>query len=95
MCPVKSKCTRNKDGRRISRWEHEDIMDAMAWRVHDHPEIMQLRQQLAEHPFGTLKRWWSQGYFLCRGLKKVKAEMSLSGLAYTLRRTITILGVPK
>jgi transposase len=94
-CPVKSKCTRNKEGRRLSRWEHEEIMDAMAQRVRDHPEILQLRQQLAEHPFGTLKRAMNHGYFLCRGLKKVRAEMSLSVLAYNLKRAINILGVSK
>jgi len=78
----------------------------MARRVREHPDKIKLRQQLAEHPFGTLKRWWSQGYFLCRGLKKVKVEMSLSVLAYNLRRAtlaptalaqcgVNILGVPK
>jgi hypothetical protein len=67
----------------------------MAQRVRDHPEIMPLRMQLAEHPFGTLKRGWHHGYFLCRGLKKVATEMSLSVMAYNLKRAVNILGVPK
>jgi hypothetical protein len=94
-CPLKSQCTRNKRNRRITRAGYEDALDRMAQRVRDHPEIMQLRMQLAEHPFGTLKRAWHHGFFLCRGLKKVAAEMSLSVLAYNLKRAINILGVPK
>jgi transposase len=93
--PLKSQCTRNKRNRRITRAEYELALDRMAQRVHDHPEIMQLRMQLAEHPFGTLKRAWHHGFFLCRGLKKVAVEMSLSVLAYNLKRAVNILGVPK
>jgi hypothetical protein len=94
-CPLKSQCTRNQRNRRITRAGYEDALDRMAQRVRDHPEIMQWRMQLAEHPFGTLKRGWHHGYFLCRGLKKVAAEMSLSVLAYNLKRAVNILGVPK
>jgi len=95
ICPLKSQCTRNKRNRRITRAGYEDALDRMAQRVRNHPEIMQLRMQLAEHPFGTLKRAWHHGFFLCRGLKKGAAEMSLSVLAYNLKRAINILGVPK
>jgi transposase len=35
----------------------------------------------------------NQGYFLMRGLTKVRAEMSLTILAYNLKRVINILGV--
>jgi len=65
----------------------------MAQRVAEHPEIMKLRKQLVEHPFGTLKRGWQHGYFLLKRLAKVKGEMALSILAYNLRRVLNILGV--
>jgi hypothetical protein len=94
-CPLKSHCTRNKENRRITRAEYEGALDRLAGRVREHPEKVKLRQQLAEHPFGTLKWAFNQGYFLLRGLDKVKVEMSLSVLAYNLRRAINILGVPK
>jgi transposase len=94
-CPLKLKCTRNKRNRRITRAGYEGALDRMALRVRNHPEIMPLRMQLAEHPFGTLKRAWHHGFFLCRGLKKVAAEMSLSVMAYNLKRAVNILGVPK
>lgn len=46
-----------------------------------------------EHPFGTIKRWRDQGYFLMRGKQKVSAEASLTVLAYNITRAINILGV--
>jgi hypothetical protein len=93
-CELKSKCSINKRGRRrITRWVNEAILEAMARRVAEHPEKMELRRCLAEHPFGTIKRVMNQGYFLMRGLTKVGAETSLTILAYNLKRVINILGV--
>ena len=46
-----------------------------------------------EHPFGTIKQWMNQGAFLTKGLEKVRAEFSLTALAYNLRRAINIRGV--
>jgi hypothetical protein len=56
---------------------------------------MKLRKRLAEHPFGTIKRTWNQGFFLTRGLQSVSTEMSLTALAYNLKRAIQVLGVPR
>jgi macrodomain Ter protein organizer (MatP/YcbG family) len=94
-CEARTLCTRNKAGRRIKRWRDEHLLEEMAQRVTANPAIMKLRQALAEHPFGTLKRGMNQGYFLLRRLVKVRGEMSLSLLAYNLKRVITILGVEK
>jgi transposase len=93
QCALKEKCTRNKEGRRITRWVHEEIIEQTQQRVKDNPEMMQQRKQLVEHPFGTIKHWWDQGHFLMCGLEKVRAEFSLSALAYNLKRVINILGV--
>lgn len=92
-CALKPQCTRNKDHRRISRWAHEHVHEAMAKRVAEHPETLRQRKSLVEHPFGTMKRWMDQGYFLMRGLEKVRAEMSLTVFAYNLKRAMRILGV--
>ena len=94
-CPIKSRCTTNQRGRRISRWVDEKLLEDMARRVRARPELMRRRQQLSEPPFGTIKRAMNQGYFLTRGLHKVGAEMSLTVLSYNLKRAINILGVPK
>lgn|SRR5574341_6685 len=94
-CPIKSKCTTNQRGRRISRWVDEKLLADMARRVRARPELMRRRQQLSEPPFGTIKRAMNQGYFLMRGLHKVGAEMSLTILSYNLKRVINIIGVKK
>jgi transposase len=94
-CPLKPKCTRNMRGRRITRWVDEHLLEAMQARVQAEPEKVGLRKQLAEHPFGTIKQAMNQGYFLMRGLHKVRAEMALTVMAYNLKRAIKILGVPK
>jgi transposase len=93
-CELRSKCSINKKGiRSIKRWADEAILEAMAGRIAENPEKVELRKGLAEHPFGTIKRTMNQGYFLMRGLIKVGAEMSLTVLAYNLKRVINILGV--
>jgi len=95
LCRLKPRCTRSRGNRRITRWVDEAILEAMAERVKAHPEKVKLRKCLVEHPFGTIKRHWNQGFFLTRGLTKVKAEMSLTVLAYNIQRVVKILGVPR
>ena len=92
-CQLKPKCTRNKESRRITRWINEDILESMEKRVTANPLMMEYRKQLVEHPFGTMKRWMDQGYFLTRGLGKVRTEFSLTVLAYNIKRVINIIGV--
>ena len=96
-CELRSKCSINKKGIRggLQRWVDEAILEAMARRMAEHPEKVELRKCLVEHPFGTIKRAMNQGYFLMRGLSKVGAETSLTILAYNLRRVMNILGVRK
>lgn len=48
-----------------------------------------------EHVFGTLKHWMGSAHFLTRGLAHVSTEMSLSVLAYNLKRVLSIIGMPK
>ena len=94
-CALKPKCTGNQRGRRITRWVDEHLLEAMQARVQAESEKVGLRKQLAEHPFGTIKRPWNQGYFLMRGLEKARAEMALTVLAYNLKRAIKILGLSR
>jgi hypothetical protein len=95
-CELRSGCSINKKGiRAIKRWVDEAILEAMARRIAEHPEKVELRKCLAEHPFGTIKRAMNQGYFLMRGLSKVGAETSLTILAYNLKRVMNILGMRK
>jgi transposase len=91
QCPLKSKCSKNKQPRRIYRWVHEEVMEELNRRMHDHPEMIKRRKGLVEHPFGTLKHGMDHGYFLLRGKPKVSAEMALSVLSYNLKRTLNIV----
>jgi transposase len=94
-CALQSRCTRNQDGRKLTRWVHEDLLDDMALRLREQPALFRQRKALAEHPFGTMKRGMDQGYFLLKGLRKVRGEFSLTVLAYNLKRVINLLGVPR
>ncbi len=91
-CAIKSRCTTGKE-RRIKRWEHEAVLDAMQRRLDQVPQAMILRRQSVEHPFGTVKAWMGSTHFLTKTLKRVSTEMSLQVLAYNMKRVIAILGV--
>jgi hypothetical protein len=90
-CALKPKCTPAKE-RRVKRWEHEAVLDAMQERLDRAPGSMRVRRQTAEHPFGTIKAWMGATHFRLRTLEKVRTEMSLHVLAYNLKRMIAILG---
>ncbi len=90
-CELKSKCTPSKQ-RRIRRWEHEAVLDAMQKRLDAVKNAMLIRKQTVEHPFGTIKSWMGATHFLSKSLERVRTEMSLHVLAYNLKRTIQIMG---
>jgi len=91
-CTLKSKCTTGKE-RRISRWEHEAVLEAVQARLARNPDKMRLRRQTVEHPFGTIKSWMGSTHFQMKTLKHVSAEMALHVLAYNMKRVMRILGV--
>ncbi len=92
-CELKPGCTPEKL-RRIRRWEHEEVIEAMQRRLDRMPDAMRVRRQTVEHVFGTIKGWMGRGHFLTRRLSNVGTEMSLHVLAYNLKRAMAILGVP-
>ena len=77
------------------RWEYQDAVDRLRARLvgSGGKEKVRLRRMLVEHPFGTMKRAFNQGYLLLKGLRKVKGEVGFTMLAYNMRRAINILGV--
>ncbi|MEN8207274.1 MAG: IS1182 family transposase [Pseudomonadota bacterium] len=91
-CALKSQCTTGKE-RRVTRWEHEAILEAMQDRLDRDPENMRVRRETVEHPFGTIKSWMGSTHFQMRTLKHVSTEMSLHVLAYNLKRAMSILGI--
>ncbi len=91
-CALKDKCTTGRE-RRITRWEHEHILEAVQRRLDEHPEKMRQRRETVEHPFGTIKYWMGYTHFQTKTLKKVGTEMALHVLAYNLKRVMNIMGI--
>uniref|UniRef100_UPI00180D6837 IS1182 family transposase n=1 Tax=Methylibium sp. TaxID=2067992 RepID=UPI00180D6837 len=91
-CPIKAQCT-TSGNRRIRRWEHEAVTEAVQARLDRWPGAMTLRKRTIEHVFGTLKHWMGSTHFLTRRLTGVSTEMSLHVLAYNLKRVIAMLGI--
>jgi transposase len=91
-CALKDQCTTGKE-RRISRWEHEHLVEDVQRRLDENPEAMRQRRETVEHPFGTIKMWMGATHFLMKRLNNVKTKMALSVLAYNLTRVMNIVGI--
>ena len=91
-CAIKDRCTTGKE-RRITRWQHEHVLEAVEQRLDENPDAMRVRRQTVEHPFGTIKSWMGATHFQTRTLKRVATEMALHVLAYNLKRVINIMGI--
>ena len=90
-CPIEKTCTSGKE-RRITRWEHEHVLEAVQRRLDEHPEKMRQRRETVEHPFGTLKARMGATHFLMKTIPKVATEMALHVLAYNMTRVMSIMG---
>ena len=91
-CAMKEACTTGKE-RRITRWEHEHVLEALQKRLDEDPQAMRRRRETVEHPFGTIKARMGATHFLMKGLNNVRSEMALHVLAYNLTRVINIMGI--
>ena len=91
-CAIKQSCTTGKE-RRITRWEHEHLLETVQRRLDEHPEKMRQRRETVEHPFGTIKARMGATHFLMKTLPRVAAEMALHVLAYNLTRVMNIMGI--
>ena len=97
-CPhYMGSCTHDRKGRHVIRTEFDAAMEAMRLRTNtpEGRQILRFRQELVEHPFGTIKRGFHQGYLLLRGLRKTAGEMGLTLTAYNLRRALNLVGTPR
>ena len=91
-CAIKRRCTIGKE-RRITRWEHEQVLETVQKRLDKNPQAMRQRRETAEHPFGTLKMRMGATHFLMKRLPRVATEMVLHVLAYNLTRVLNIMGI--
>jgi hypothetical protein len=90
-CVIKDKCTTGKQ-RRITRWEHEHLLEDVQRRLDENPQAMRTRRETVEHPFGTIKARMGATHFAMKTLKNVRTEMALHVLVYNLTRVMNILG---
>ncbi len=90
-CGLRSRCTTGKE-RRITRWEHEHLVEEMQDRISGREGWRRLRRATVEHPFGTIKAWMGATHFQMRRLKNVRNEMALQVLAYNMKRMISMIG---
>jgi len=91
-CAIKSRCT-TAVHRRITRWEHEHVVEAVQKRLDENPQAMRQRRETVEHPFGTIKARMGATHFLMKTLPRVASEMALHVLAYNLTRAMNIMGI--
>jgi hypothetical protein len=91
-CAMQKQCTTGKE-RRLKRWEHEAVVEAVQIRLEHDPGKMKVRRQTVEHPFGTLKYWMEALTSRPKPLPRVSTEMSLHVLAYNLKRMMSIFGI--
>ena len=91
-CALKPRCTQSTH-RVVTRWEHEEVLEAVQRRLDENPQAMRQRRETVEHPFGTIKMWMGATHFLMKRLNNVRTEMALSVLAYNLTRVINIFGI--
>jgi len=91
-CAIKARCTTGKQ-RRVIRWEHEHVLEAVQQRLDENPQKMRQRRETVEHPFGTIKYWMGYTHFQMKTLKRVGTEMALHVLAYNIKRVINIIGI--
>ena len=91
-CAIKSRCTTGPQ-RRVTRWEHEHVLEAVQRRLDQNPQAMRVRRETVEHPFGTIKARMGATHFAMKTLPKVATEMALSVLAYNLTRVMNIIGI--
>ena len=91
-CPIKARCTTGRE-RRITRWEHEEVVEAAQERLDKNPDAMRMRREVVKHPFGTMKMRVGATHFLTKRLPHVTTEMALHVLAYNITRVLNIIGI--
>ena len=92
-CPVKTLCTKNKDGRVLERSEYADYVNINRINIESNHKLYKRRQAIVEHPYGTIKRQWGFSYIITKkGMKRASADVGLIFTVYNLRRIMNILG---
>ena len=92
-CKYRDICVRGERGfRAVTRGRYATIYEETDKRMRENMVIYKRRQQIVEHPFGTVKHSMHGYYFLLRTRRKVRTEVALLFLGYNLKRVYNVLG---
>jgi transposase len=92
-CPHNEECIKGTvKHRTVTRSQYSKIYDETDKRLRENKELYKRRQQIVEHPFGTVKHTMNGRYFLLRTRRKVRTEAALLFLGYNLKRVVKVLG---
>ena len=95
-CPAKPECSKAICGKAIQRSEYQELVDNNKKRINENKQLYRKRQQIVEHPYGTIKRQWGFSYILTKkGIERASADVGFIMTAYNLRRIINIVGIKK
>jgi transposase len=95
-CPALKECTSNwkrARGRVVERTEFASYIEQNHKNIVAKKDIYKRRQEIVEHPFGTIKRQWGFNYIITKkGIRRANADVGFMFIAYNLRRIINIIG---
>ena len=95
-CLAKAECSKAICGKAIQRSEYQEYVDRNKNRIEENKQLYRKRQQIVEHPYGTIKRQWGFNYIITKKyIKRAEADFGFIMTAYNLRRIINILGMKR
>ena len=83
----KSLCTTSAKGRLIERNENIEATQRNKQAIENNKDLYKRRQEIVEHPFGTIKRQWGFDYTLMKGKQKVDGEAGFDLHFLSLQKT--------
>ncbi len=95
-CKAKPECSKAHCGKAIQRSEFQEYVDRNKSHINENKQLYRKRQQIVEHPYGTIKRQWGFNYIITKKyIERAEADFGFAMTAYNLRRIINIIGRKK
>ncbi len=92
-CKAKPECSKAHCGKAIQRSEFQKYVDRNKNLINQNKQLYRKRQQIVEHPYGTIKRQWGFNYIITKKyIQRAEADFGLIMTAYNIRRIINIIG---
>ena len=92
-CLAKPECSKAICGKAIQRSQYQALVDQNKKRINSNKNYYRKRQQIVEHPYGTIKRQWGFNYIITKKyIEGAKADFGFTMTAYNLRRIINLVG---